>query len=50
MAKQHIKEGKVKYSNEDYSKPVKKAPTQPDVIDQLFSNPVDLVRNMFSRK
>jgi hypothetical protein len=50
MAKQHIKEGKVKYSNEDYSKPVKKGPTQPDVIDKIFSHPVDLIRDMFTPK
>jgi hypothetical protein len=50
MAKKYIKEGKVKYSKEDYSKPVSKAPSQPDVIDQIFSNPVDLVRSMFTPK
>lgn len=49
MAKQHIKQGKVKYSNEDYSKPVNTGPRKPDVIDQIFDNPIDLIRSMFSK-
>lgn len=50
MAKKYVKEGKVKYSNEDYSKPVKPTSTQPDVIDKIFSHPVDLIRDMFTPK
>lgn len=30
--------------------PKKAPPKEPDVIDQIFSNPVDLVRSMFTRK
>lgn len=50
MAKKYVKEGKVKYSNENYNVPVPTTTGKVDYIDKAINSSSDLIRSMFSRK
>ena len=49
MAKRYVKEGKIKYSNENYNVPPPTTTGKTDYVDKAIQAPVDLIRSMFSK-